>query len=132
MATKDKKGRYLNFKGMSHINLDVHLETIGQEEEKALPLTSDGLLSAIFAPDPETGMPRSDLHIQLQGSLDPKVAEYVRRTLQQPLPSDIGHTDPDVVLDNARRFNEDVETYVQRLTSQIESYHNSRKKKVEE
>ena len=120
-TTEKKKGRYLNFKGMAHLNLDVHLETIGQEDPQVLPLKKDGLLAEIFAPDPVTGMPRSDLHIQLSGSFDPKIQEYIRRTLQQPLPSDVGSLDPDVVIANARKFNETIDDYVGRLAKSIES-----------
>lgn len=87
-----------------------------------VPIPKDGLLSAIFAPDPETGMPRSDLHIQLSGSLDPNVQEYIRRTFQRPLPSsDVGHENPDVVLDSARNYNERIDDYVLRLKNMVEN-----------
>lgn len=117
-----KKGRYLNFKGLSHLNLDVTLDSIGQADPPVKELVKDGLLSVIFAPDPATAMPRSDLHIALSGSLDPTTQEYIRRSLQAPLPeSGVGHSDPDVVLDNARRFNESIDRYVTRLAASVEN-----------
>ena len=124
MAEK-KVGKYSNFRGLAHLRKDVSLSDIGQDLVKSRPFHKDGLLSAIFAPDPKTGMPRSDLHIMLSGSLDPTTQEYIRRTLMQSLPSEVGHDDPDVVLDTARKHGEEINAYVQRLAKYVEKKGNS-------
>lgn len=123
MAEK-KVGKYKNFRGLAHLRVDVGLEDIGQGVTKSREIPKDGLLTAIFAPDPVTSMPRSDLHIALSGSLDPTTQEYIRRALQRPIPeTGVGHPDPDVVLDNARKHNESIDAYVQRLAKSVENYY---------
>lgn len=118
MATKNEQPQVIkrpNFRGFEHMQRGF--ASIPAVETKEIP--KDGLLTAIFAPDPATGMPRSDLHIQLSGSLDPTTQEYIRRSFAQPLPDSVGHEDPDVVLDGSRQYGENVDQYIERLQKMV-------------
>ena len=54
-------------------------------DNKGLEL--DDIQRVIFAPDPKTGIPRSDLGIILSKDSRPEVADYIQRSLMGFLPS---------------------------------------------
>lgn len=86
-----------------------------EHESRQLVEDSDPLLRTIFAPDPVTGFPSSDLAIMLSKDSAPEVAQYVRDVLQRPLHTSSGIDDPDFALEATRGSNEDFLTYAERL-----------------
>lgn len=118
MAIKiEKKGRYLNYRGLSHINLDWKPKVI--ESVKEFP--KDGLLTAIFAPDPLTGMPSAAAMLTLQnGNLTPEQRELLRQKYCKPLPVDVGSMSADAALEYTKTQNERFDAYVNRLIVDIE------------
>lgn len=79
-------------------------------------ISQDDVLSTIFAPDPSTGFPRSDLHLVLSKDSAPEVSQYVRDTLMRPLSSSSSVVDDaDVAIESVRLRNEDIITYGNRL-----------------
>ena len=44
------------------------------------------ILGVIFAPDPETGMPRSDIAIYMSEKTNPQVRDYINKFLMNQLP----------------------------------------------
>lgn len=70
----------------------------------------------IFAPDPETGVPRSDLAVIYSRSRSPEVANYINDVLLRGVPStSSGVDDADIALDMAQRCTETETEYVRRL-----------------
>lgn len=87
----------------------------------------DDMLKLIFAPDPCTGLPRSDLAIMLSKDSAPEVARYIQETLQRPL-HDSGPAsapDADTALDTMRNRSEDFVAYAERLRELASSYSKS-------
>lgn len=119
MATKEKKGKYLNFRGFAHMDVNFR----HKESSKPMEYPKDGLLTAIFAPDPSTGMPSSSAMLVIQnGTLDPAQREMLRRKYCQPLPSDVGTGNPDEALNYTKSQYEKFDNYVGRLVADIEKH----------
>lgn len=78
-------------------------------------LQVDEIGSLIFAPDPRTGIPRSDLAIILSNSARPEVAEYIRQNLQRTLPDSERFANPDDALRFTKNVHESLEAYGERL-----------------
>lgn len=70
----------------------------------------------IFAPDPITGNPASDLHVEFS-STNQNVRDYINAVFRKPL-GVVGSADKegDITLDMLRRGDETRESYIQRLT----------------
>lgn len=78
-------------------------------------LKVDEIGSLIFAPDPKTGIPRSDLALVMSNSARPEVAEYIRQTLQRSLPSSERYENEDDALRFTKNIRESLEAYGNRL-----------------
>lgn len=105
------------FDKIMHHDLDPK-DSISVEEDK------DNILSLIFAPDPLTGFPRSDLALIMSKDAAPEVSQYIRETLMKPI-SDIGPSgapDADTALDTMRAKNEGLTEYAERLRSIVAKY----------
>lgn len=124
MATKEKtekKKIFRNYRGMSHMNQAVSIDDVCPSPP-VRTVQKDGLMAEIFAPDMHTGMPRADLALMLGSSIDPATQEYIRRMYMTPVPdSGVGHPDPDVVLETARKTGERLDQYVARLSEYVEN-----------
>lgn len=93
-------------------------------------LKVDEVGELIFAPDPRTGIPRSDLAIVMSNSARPEVAEYIRQTLQRALPDSVRSDSPDDAIKFVRNARESLEAYGDRLRSICdEAYKKERKSK---
>ena len=77
-------------------------------------VNNDPLITQIFAPDPVTGIPSSDLGIILSKDSAPEVAQYIRDTLMKPHLSK-GTEDGEFALESMRKSNESIEAYAARL-----------------
>lgn len=94
-------------------------------------LKVDEVGELIFAPDPRTGIPRSDLALIMSNSARPEVAEYIRQTLQRPLPDSVLSEDPDEALRFVKNTRESLEAYADRLRGICnEAYEKERKSKT--
>lgn len=73
------------------------------------------LLDDIFAPDPVTGNPNSDLFVRLKG--DPTMRDFIDKYLSSPVPSvaKIDENDKDFSLNLVRSKYESVENYLKRI-----------------
>lgn len=59
----------------------------------------DSLISTIFAPDPFTGFPRSDLFMEFSNSQSDEVRAYIHNNLMQPSVANISLDTADDALD---------------------------------
>lgn len=75
----------------------------------------DSLLQEIFAPDPVTGKPRSDLHFVYSKDYNPVVSEYIRQNLARPINVGTVLDDPEDALILTKSRFEDLQEYSQRL-----------------
>lgn len=110
----------LNFRGFEHMN--VYAKFDPPQKKRIYP--NDSLVDAVFAPDPATGMPCAGAMLQIQnGTLDPATKEMLRLKFCQPIPGSLsGSENKDEVLQYTKTQNEKLDSYVQRLTADIESY----------
>lgn len=94
-------------------------------------LQVDEIGSLIFAPDPRTGIPRSDLAMIMSKSARPEVAEYIRQNLQRSLPDSARSDNPDDALRLTKNVHESLEAYGNRLREICnEAYESERKSKL--
>lgn len=75
----------------------------------------DKMMMEIFAPDPITGKPRSDLHFIYSKDSNPIVQEYIKNTLCQAHESETSFDNPDDALELMKSRLETNQQYVQRL-----------------
>lgn len=76
---------------------------------------SKALYETIFAPDPVTGNPQSDLAYIMSKDKRPEVAQFIRDNLMQPLPDTASIDDPDLAMEAIKGRNEDIVSYGERL-----------------
>lgn len=92
--------------------------------ENHITCESDPMLSQIFVPDPESNIPRSDIHLILSKDQNPIVSQFIRDNLMQPVNSgDSGVDNPDMALDMVKSRGEDIYHYAQRMRDYIRSHH---------
>lgn len=75
---------------------------------------NNNLLDVIFAPDPETGLPRSDIGIILSKDSVPEVAKYIQDNLMKPLPTS-GTSDIDEALATVKTQRMSIDDYKAQL-----------------
>lgn len=91
-------------------------------DETRVENSSDNQLSQmLFAPDPDTGIPRSDIAVLMSADTRPEIANYIRDTLLRPRPHVAGVDDPDVALETAQSRFETTAQYAERLRMIAES-----------
>lgn len=75
------------------------------------------LLDVIYAPDPFTGLPQSDIAVYLSDKVDPAIREFVASQLMQPNPDIKGVSDEqsDILFDLIRQDGESVADYAVRV-----------------
>lgn len=98
---------------------------------KQTPLIDDEfarVCSMVYAPNPVTGLPSSDLQILFSDSVPTEIADWVRKNLQSPqsaVPSSIvqGHeVDDDTIISLTRNVGEDDRSYINRCDGLIRDY----------
>lgn len=76
----------------------------------------DDVLDTIFAPDPVTGIPRSDLAIVMSKSTAPEIGQYIRDQLMRPVDTgSIYCEDAQLALDMTMTKKDSFENYASRL-----------------
>lgn len=82
--------------------------------DESRQFVEDPLLTLIFAPDPVTGNPSSDLALTTRTN-SPELQRYIQSVLHNPVPSSAGIDDPDMALDMQKDPFESFEVYASRL-----------------
>lgn len=75
----------------------------------------DDILGTIFAPDPVTGIPRSDLAIVMTASSAPEISQYIRDQLMRPRDNVVSTDDAQMALDMTMTKKDSLESYASRL-----------------
>lgn len=83
------------------------------------PDNLDELLSLVFAPDPDTGYPRSDLATILSADSNPQLAQYIRDNLMRSLPDGVSVPDADFAIASIPLKGESLVDYSNRLKSLV-------------
>lgn len=115
---KDSVCAFPCYSHMSSERLERSKPNIYPSEDEVLKMSSvstDEVVSLIFAPDPVTGIPRSDLGVIMSKDSAPEVAQYIRDNLLRGVSSPSGADDPDFVLDSMRSRGESLDSYSERL-----------------
>ena len=120
METTDNKSNNLQVKQIAFRGLRIMTET--EAEKLRVPRSADldfshenSILDDIFAPDPVTGNPNSDLFIRLKG--DPTMREYIDKYLSNPVPSvaKIDEENKDMALQFTKSKYESANEYLSRI-----------------
>lgn len=80
------------------------------------------LMNVIFAPDPLTGFPRSDLAIVMSKDSNPVISEYIHDTLMKVKETGAAAPDADAAIVGVKSRNETFEEYANRLKELVGSY----------
>lgn len=80
----------------------------------------DNTLSLIFAPDPDTCVPRSDLAIMLSKSKVPELQQFIQDNLMQPVNDGSGFPDADTALETMPVRGERFREYAARLMDWVQ------------
>lgn len=87
------------------------------------------LTKLIFAPDPVTGIPRSDLAVVMSKDTAPEVAQYIRDNLLSPMPESVSAgDDADLALAGIKQRDVSFEDYANGLR-EVASKNESNSKK---
>lgn len=112
----------IKFPNYSHLSREDYDKMIASSIESAKRtnvessnVEQDSLISFIFAPDPSTGVPRSDLAFSMSKDTSPEVSQFIRDTLQRPIESGERTDDPDLALDTIKSRSESLSQYADRL-----------------
>lgn len=105
---------------MAHFRGYSDKDIVEDRSKKMLPREYDTqevdpIMREIFAPNPVTGKPQSDLHIIYSQNHNPMIAEYIKNTLANPMPEGARIDDPDAALEMTKSRLETVQEYAQRL-----------------
>lgn len=86
------------------------------------------LLDVIYAPDPFTGLPQSDIAVYLSDKVDPAIREFVASQLMTPNPNPQGVDDAnsDILFDLVRQDSETVFDYAVRVRELVASDNETR------
>lgn len=79
----------------------------------------EDLKTVIFAPDPVTGIPSSDIGYIMSQDANPQVAQFVRDNLMRSVPESVRCQDADTALELTPRDGESLGQFADRLKSGI-------------
>lgn len=83
--------------------------------------TSDEMTKLIFAPDPITGNPSSDIGLLMSKQAEPAVVEYIRTHLATPVQEVAGASSPDEAEACSPHRGETRSAYISRLRDIVRS-----------
>lgn len=102
------------FPEFAHVQHISHCVASLPKEDICVDIADD-IQKFIFAPDPVTGIPRSDIALTLSKDTRPEIQQYLQQVLQKPLPSGVRSMDGDTVLDMVKSRRETLTEYANRL-----------------
>ena len=105
------------------------------DAELNLAPKSGNIEKIIFAPDPVTGLPMSDLSLPLDVANDPSVREYVDKWLHRNMADraeqsnimDVDDFDPDTIKPRRAQFGTERDSYITGLRDKVENYYRRQK-----
>lgn len=103
-------------------------------QEVELKNTTDNqLFDVIYAPDPFTGLPQSDIAVYLSDKVDPAIREFVASQLMSPNPKPQGVDDAnsDILFDLIRKDGESVSDYAVRVRELVAFDNETRLKELQ-
>lgn len=81
---------------------------------------NEGLIDVIFAPDPVTGIPCSDIGYIMSQDSNPQVAQFVRDNLLRLVPEGVRFNSADTALDLTPEAGESIGAFADRLKQSIQ------------
>lgn len=122
-------GRYSFISDESSVN--VHTPS-----KVDIQINHDHIVDVIFAPDPFTGYPSSDLGLLMSEKTKPEIQDYIKNYLCKPVQLPHGAPDPDIALDtlqskdlSGRRYEEYVkglQAYALKASQELETLNDSK------
>lgn len=96
---------------------------------------SGNIERVIFAPDPSTGLPMSDLSLPLDVANDPGVREYVDKWLHKDMSAkvensnimDVDDFDVNQIKSRRAQYGQERQSYILGLKEQVDSYYRQQK-----
>lgn len=109
-------------KGFEHLNLDNGF-TLPRDfyQNTGVDKSNDEMTKLIFAPDPITGNPSSDIGLLMSKQAEPAVAEYIRTHLATPVQEVAGASTPDEAEACSPHRGESRSAYISRLRDIVRS-----------
>lgn len=112
--------KFPNFAHLSREDYEKHIAFVQKAHERKKKVVhsdseQNSLIKFIFAPDPNTGVPRSDLAFSMSKDTSPEVAQFIRDTLQRPIETGERTDDVDLALDSVKSRSESLTQYADRL-----------------
>ena len=96
--------RFNEFANIDESRLIPDKADVATVESMGLPL--DNVLKLIYAPDPQTGIPRSDLAVMMSKDARPEVAQYIQSKLMSSQPDSVRAGDADTALEFTKNHGE--------------------------
>lgn len=110
---------YREFKTLNRIRLPK------EDDFTVFDGVSDPIQAEIFAPDPETGFPRSDIALMLNKDTAPEIRQYIQDNILRAIPgtADFGSDDAsaDLALQMVKTRHESLVQYSNRLRDIVAS-----------
>lgn len=102
-------------RGYERIGLISCTKILNMSSLSSVKDDDDDVLGTIFAPDPVTGIPRSDLSVVLSKSSAPEIGQYIRDQLMRPVETGVSIDDAQLALDMTMTKKDSLESYASRL-----------------
>lgn len=115
-SVKKRLAKFREYQLDDNFSQDTSFISVGRDASQ------DETLKMIFAPDPLTGCPRSDLTIMLSKDNRPEIADFIRNTLMQPLGKQSRTENADDALELTRSRGETLQAYGDRLKEIVQKY----------
>lgn len=115
MSNKANEPRIISFRGIKSMSVEDAQKLRVSRHDVVNIEHENSMFDDIFAPDPVTGNPNSDLYIRLQG--DPTMREYIDKYLSNPVPSvaKIDEENKDLALNMVKSKYESASQYIERI-----------------
>lgn len=114
MATKTNDSLLIRFRGLRQMTKE-EAEKLRNEVRVLIPSVHEHtLFDEIFAPDPLTGNPNSELYVRLQGN--PDIRDYIDKYMAQQISvPKVGEEDAELALDLQKSRFESANEYLDRV-----------------
>ena len=95
-------------------------------QEPAQVHEDDSILALVFAPDPTTGHPSSDLSFYMSERTAPEIKDYIKRNLMRELPHRAGSPDDDTAIEHtvprAAQYGAECREFMDNLRNFVDSF----------
>lgn len=127
MSNKVIEPRIISYRGIKSLSVEDAQKLRVSRHDVVNIERENSMLDDIFAPDPVTGNPNSDLFIRLQG--DPTMREFIDKYLSNPVPSvsKIDEENKDLALNMVKSKYESASQYIERIRQYQIALNNAQK-----